>query len=66
MSFLFSQARAVYEQFGSFTALLANGQWRLAKKKKKKLVYCHIKENKFFILAISHISNFHSKYNNKN
>ena len=36
MSFLLSQARAVYEQFGSFTALLANGQWRLAKKKKKK------------------------------
>ena len=35
MSFLLSQARAVYEQFGSFTALLANGQWRLAQKKKK-------------------------------
>ena len=57
MSFLFSQARAVYEQFGSFTALLANGQWRLAKKK-KKLVYCHIKENKFlfWLLATSAIS----------
>ena len=36
MNFLLSQARAVYEQFDSFTALLANGQWRLAKKKKKK------------------------------
>ena len=38
MSFLFSQARAVYEQFGSFTALLANGQWQLAKKKKTSLL----------------------------
>ena len=36
MSFLLSQTRAIYEQFGSFTTLLANGQWRLAKKKKKK------------------------------
>ena len=35
MRFLFSQARVVYEQFGSFIALLANGQWRLAQKKKK-------------------------------
>ena len=33
-----NQALAVYEQFGSFTALLANGQRQLAKKKKTSLL----------------------------
>ena len=41
MSFLLSQTRAIYEQFGSFTTLLANGQWRLAKKKKKTSLLPH-------------------------
>lgn len=37
----------------------------LTNSQNEKLVYCHINENKFSILIICHVSNFHPKDNSK-
>ena len=35
----------------------------VANRQNEKLIYCYINRNEFFILAVSHLNNFHPKDN---